>query len=70
MSIYWQTQMIGWEILENHNYINNLNYKAKYVKGAMNSKALNIMNKIEVKISAVTKINFAGFLVNITNLYN
>jgi len=40
------------------------------VKGAMNSKALNKINKIEVKINAVTKINFAGFLVDITNLYN
>lgn len=47
-----------------------LDYKAKYVKGAMNSKALNIINKIEVKISAVIKINLTGSLFNTTNLYN
>ena len=45
-------------------------YKAKYVKGAINSKALNIINKIEVKINAVIKINLTGSLFNITNLYN
>ena len=45
-------------------------YKAKYVKGAMNSKALNIINKIEVKISAVIKINLTGSLFNTTYLYN
>ena len=45
-------------------------YKAKYVKGAINSNALNIINKIEVKISAVIKINLTGSLFNITNLYN
>ena len=47
-----------------------LDYKAKYVKGAMNSKALNIINKIEVKISAVIKINLTGSFFNTTNLYN
>ena len=50
--------------------IEDLFYKAKYVKGAMNSKALKKINKIYVKISTVIKINLIGSFVNITNLYN
>ena len=53
-----------------HIQVRRANYKAKYVKGAMNSKALNIVNKIEAKISAVIKINLTGSLFNTTNLYN
>ena len=53
------------KVIENYSI-----YKAKYVKGAMNSKALNIINKIEVKISAVIKINLTGSLFNTTYLYN
>ena len=53
------------KVIENYSI-----YKAKYVKGAMNSKALNIINKIEVKISAVIKINLTGSLFSTTNLYN
>ena len=36
----------------------------------MNSKALKKINKIEVKINTVIKINLIGSFVNITNLYN
>tara|TARA_B110000438_G_scaffold276943_1_gene299140 strand:+ start:450 stop:665 length:216 start_codon:yes stop_codon:yes gene_type:complete len=45
-------------------------YKAKYVKGAINSKALKKINKIEVKINTVININLIGSFVRITNLYN
>ena len=45
-------------------------YKAKYVNGAINSKALNVINKIEANISAVININLTGSLFNTTNLYN
>ena len=36
----------------------------------MNSKALNRINKIEVKISAVIKMNLTGSFFIKTNLYN